>query len=53
MIFYIIGESELGIYSVAAKLSEAFNFVPLIISASRLPAILNAKKISVNLYQER
>lgn len=53
MIFYIIGENELGIYSVAAKLSEAFNFVPLIISASLLPAILNAKKININLYQER
>lgn len=53
MIFYIIGESELGIYSAAAKLSEAFNFIPLILSASLLPAILNAKKININLYQER
>lgn len=53
MIFNMVGENELGLYSAASRLSEALSFIPLIISASLMPAILNAKKISNDLYMER
>lgn len=53
MIKQMLDEYEVGIYSAAIRLSEAFYFIPTIITASLFPAILNAKKISHELYMLR
>lgn len=53
MIKEMLGEYEVGIYSAAVRLSEAFYFIPMLITASLLPAILNAKKQSEELYKRR
>jgi O-antigen/teichoic acid export membrane protein len=43
MIKEILGEYELGIYSAASKISEAWYFLPTIISTALFPAVLNVK----------
>jgi len=53
MIKEILGEKEVGVYSAAVRLGEAFYFIPVIITTSLFPAILNAKKVSNFLYYER
>ena len=53
MIKEMLGEYEVGIYSAAVRLSEAFYFIPMLITASLFPAILNAKKQSEELYHQR
>ncbi len=53
MIKEMLGEYEVGIYSAAVRLSEAFYFIPTLITASLFPAILNAKKQSEELYYAR
>jgi O-antigen/teichoic acid export membrane protein len=53
MIKEILGVYEVGLYSAAVKLSEAFYFIPMIITASLFPAILNAKNNSEELYRKR
>lgn len=53
MIKELLGEYEVGIYAAAVRLSEAFYFIPMFISASLFPAILNAKNQSEELYKQR
>jgi O-antigen/teichoic acid export membrane protein len=53
MIKALLGQREVGLYSVAVKLSEVWYFVPTIITTSLFPAILNAKKQSDDLYYRR
>ncbi|MEO1941195.1 MAG: flippase, partial [Candidatus Thioglobus sp.] len=53
MIKEMLGEREVGIYTAAVRLSEAWYFIPLIIANSLFPAIANAKKISNKLYYTR
>lgn len=53
MIQNILGSSDLGLYSAAVKISEAVYFIPVIITASVFPAIVNAKNISEALYLTR
>ena len=53
MIKNMIGNEQTGIYAVAAKLSEFWYFIPGIICGSVFPAIVNAKKVSESLYNER
>jgi O-antigen/teichoic acid export membrane protein len=53
MIKEMLGEREVGLYSAAVRLSEAWYFVPVIITASLFPAIVNAKRISQELYNKR
>jgi O-antigen/teichoic acid export membrane protein len=53
MIKEMLGEHKVGIYSVAVKLTEVWYFLPTLITASLFPAILNAKKISEDLYYDR
>lgn len=53
MIKEILGEYQVGIYSVAVRLSEAFYFIPMLITSSLFPAILNVKKHSEELYRQR
>lgn len=53
MIKEMLGEYEIGIYSAAVRLSESIYFIPVLISASIFPAILNSKKYSEELYKQR
>lgn len=53
MIMKIIGEKEMGLFSAAVRLSEAWYFVPMIITNSLFPAVLNAKKTDEAEYKKR
>lgn len=53
MIKEFLGEFETGLYSASVRLTEAWLFVPVIIVASLFPAILNAKEVSQQLYEQR
>jgi len=53
MINHLLGSEAVGQYSVAATLSEAWYFIPAVISSSLFPAIVNAKMKSQTLYIDR
>jgi O-antigen/teichoic acid export membrane protein len=53
MIKEMMGEKEVGLYSAAVRLSEAWYFIPMVITNSLFPAIVNAKQISEKLYYAR
>ena len=53
MIKNMLGTEAVGNYAVAVKLSEVWYFIPMVITNSLFPAIVNAKKISEKLYYER
>ncbi|WP_010179989.1 flippase [Glaciecola sp. HTCC2999] len=53
MINHMLGSVEVGKYAAAVRLSEAWYFIPVVISSSLFPAIINAKKISKELYYSR
>ena len=53
MIKMMLNNEAVGIYSVAVNLSEAWYFIPMAISSSVFPAIINAKKQSDMLYYQR
>ncbi|WGL63769.1 flippase [Pseudomonas sp. CW003PS] len=53
MIREMLGDYEVGIYSAAVRLSEAFYFIPMFVAASIFPAIINAKNKNKELYRQR
>lgn len=53
MIKEMLGEREVGLYSAAVRLSEAWYFVPVMLTASLFPAIVSGKKISREIYHNR
>jgi O-antigen/teichoic acid export membrane protein len=53
MIKEMLGEYDAGIYSAAVRLSEFWYFIPVIITNSLFPAIINAKNTSKELYYKR
>jgi O-antigen/teichoic acid export membrane protein len=53
MIKGMLGDREVGLYSVAVRLSEVWYFIPLVITNSLFPAIVGAKKINKELYYTR
>jgi O-antigen/teichoic acid export membrane protein len=53
MIKEMLGDYEVGIYSVGFRLSELWYFLPVLITSSIFPAIINAKKNSEALYLQR
>ena len=53
MIKEMLGSEAVGQYAAAVRLSEAWYFIPMVISASLFPAIINAKKVSEELYYAR
>jgi len=53
MIKWMLGEEANGNYSVAVRLCEMWNFIPLAICSSVFPAILNAKQTDEGLYMRR
>jgi len=48
-----IGSAEVGIYSVAANISEAWYFIPVAIVTSVFPAIIHARKTDLERYTKR
>jgi O-antigen/teichoic acid export membrane protein len=53
MLGQMIGSEEVGIYSVAVQLTEAWYFVPMLIFSSVFPAIVEAKEIDDSLFYQR
>jgi len=53
MLKELIGLKDVAYYSIAFKLFAVFGFVPVIIYQTFLPAIVNFKIVSVNLYNFR
>lgn len=53
MIKDMLGSVALGYYSSAVRISEAFYFIPMILTSSLFPAIVNAKIKDHGLYAER
>lgn len=53
MIKNMMNETEVGYYAAAVRLSEAWYFIPMAVTNSLFPAIVNAKKMSEELYHSR
>ena len=53
MIKEMINSTEVGFYSVAIKLIASFGFIPVMLKISLYPSILNSKKKSNEIYQNR
>lgn len=53
MLKEMLGEREVGLYSAAVRLSEAWYFVPMVITSSLFPAIVSAKKVNRETYETR
>ena len=53
MIKEMLNAKQVGLYAAAVRLSEAWYFVPMAITSSVFPAIINAKKQSEAFYYQR
>ncbi len=53
MIAFLLNDFQVGIYSVAVKLSEFFFFIPAILMTSLFPSFLKSRNISFKLYYAR
>jgi O-antigen/teichoic acid export membrane protein len=53
MIKNMMTSADLGQYAAAVRLSEVWYFIPIVISSSLFPAILNARKVSKEQYYSR
>jgi len=53
MIKNMLDAKAVGNYAVAVRLSEVWYFIPMAITSSVFPAIINAKKVSEKLYYSR
>jgi O-antigen/teichoic acid export membrane protein len=53
MIKEMLDAEQVGHYAAAVRLSEAWYFIPMAITSSVFPAIINAKKQSEELYYQR
>jgi PST family polysaccharide transporter len=53
MLGQMLGDEAVGIYSAATRISEVWYFIPMMIVASVFPAMLETKKQSEVLYQQR
>lgn len=53
MLKEMVSSTEVGFYSVAMRLIEAFAFVPMVLKSSLYPSLQDAKNNSVELYQSR
>lgn len=53
MIKEMVGNKTTGVYAAAAKISEIWYFIPISITSTLFPAIINAKKVSQKLYYQR
>lgn len=53
MIKNMLNDEQLGYYAAAVRLSEAWYFIPMAVTVSLFPAIINAKKTSETIYNNR
>ena len=53
MIGQMLGDEAVGIYSAAVRISEVWYFIPIAVTASVFPSIIEAKKQSEALYRQR
>ena len=53
MIGAYLGETAVGLYAAAAKLSEVWYFIPGIICSSLFPSIIQARANNTDLYRQR
>ncbi len=53
MLGNMVGAAEVGIYSVAVKLSEVWYVIPALAATSIFPAIVRSKLLATDLYQAR
>jgi PST family polysaccharide transporter len=53
MLGEMIGNHAVGLYSAAIRVSELWYFIPVAIASSVFPSIIEAKKISEELYMEK
>jgi O-antigen/teichoic acid export membrane protein len=53
MLGNMVGDSEVGVFSAAVRLSEAWYFIPLIITNSLLPSIIAAKDSDPSVYLKK
>jgi len=53
MIREMLDNEAVGQYAAAVKISTAWYFIPVVVASSFFPAIINARKISKDLYYER
>jgi O-antigen/teichoic acid export membrane protein len=53
MLKNVAGSTQVGIYGAAAKISEAWYFIPSAIITSVFPAIVHARKTNVDRYKKR
>ena len=53
MLGQMLGDEAVGIYSAAVRISEVWYFIPMAIAASAFPSIIEAKKKSEVLYNQR
>ena len=53
MIKEMLNAEAVGQYAAAVKISEAWYFIPMVVTSSLFPAIIKAKKQSEELYYER
>ena len=49
----MLDATQVGIYAVAVRLSEVWYFIPVLITQSIFPAVINAKKGNPLVYQQR
>lgn len=53
MLEHMVGSVEVGIYAVAARLSEVWYFIPTALAGSLFPSIIAYRKLSPEQYQAR
>lgn len=53
MLMWMVGKEEVGVYAVAAQLSDVWSFVPLAIAASLFPKLIELKARDEKAYARR
>ena len=53
MLQHMVGSEEVGLYSVAARISEVWYFIPLALTAAFFPQLIQAKTESSSRYQSK
>jgi polysaccharide transporter, PST family len=53
MLGEMMGDDAVGIYSAATRISEVWYFIPMLITSSVSPTIVEAKQISEELFRQR
>jgi PST family polysaccharide transporter len=53
MLGEMVGDSAVGLYSAATRISEVWYFIPMAIASSVAPSIFAAKEVSEELYYQR